>query len=78
MDSKLYNIIYSVCVQLRDGFSSLVWSTIPALASKLRLLPESDFVHLVNAAFRLRLADLQYFQSQILEGGDINLQDEIT
>ncbi|CAG8508332.1 266_t:CDS:2, partial [Paraglomus occultum] len=55
-----------------------MWSTIPALASKLRLLPESDFVHLVNAAFRLRLADLQYFQSQLLEGGDINLQDEIT
>ncbi|RHZ57895.1 hypothetical protein Glove_382g32 [Diversispora epigaea] len=49
---------------MQDGFASMVWSTTPALASKIRTLPKNDFINLVNAAFRLRVADLEYFFSQ--------------
>nr|CAG8567441.1 3424_t:CDS:10 [Entrophospora candida] len=55
---------------IKKGFSSMVWSTTPSLASKFCSLPSSDLVHLINSAFRLRVADLDYFYSQIKKDDD--------
>jgi ubiquinone biosynthesis monooxygenase Coq6 len=52
---------------LPGNFSTLVWSTTPELAAKLKSLNEKDFVSMVNAAFRLGTTDLRYFNT--LEGG---------
>ncbi|KAL3419009.1 ubiquinone biosynthesis mono0xygenase COQ6 [Phlyctema vagabunda] len=46
-----------------EGFSTLVWSTTPDLAAKLKKLSSKDFVALVNAAFRLSPVDLAYMQT---------------
>ncbi|RUS19000.1 hypothetical protein BC937DRAFT_88084 [Endogone sp. FLAS-F59071] len=50
---------------LKQGYSTLVWSTTTHLAASLRALPPAAFVHLVNAAFRSSLPDLKYLYSQI-------------
>ncbi|RIB04194.1 hypothetical protein C2G38_2008486 [Gigaspora rosea] len=60
---------------LNNRFSSMVWSTTPTLASKICTLPSNNFIHLVNAAFRLRIADLEYLYSQ-LENCDIEFVKE--
>ncbi|CAG8775777.1 43348_t:CDS:2 [Gigaspora margarita] len=60
---------------LNNRFSSMVWSTTPTLASKICTLPSNNFIHLVNAAFRLRIADLEYLYSQ-LENSDIEFAKE--
>jgi len=52
---------------LPGNFSTLVWSTTPELAAKLKGLKEKDFVSMVNAAFRLGTVDLQYLHT--LENG---------
>ncbi|CAG8554756.1 15903_t:CDS:2, partial [Racocetra fulgida] len=60
---------------IKNGFSSMVWSTTPTLASKIRKLPSNNFVHLVNAAIHLRVADLEYLYSQ-LENNAIDFSKE--
>lgn len=54
----------------------MVWSTTPNLANKIRSMPSNDFVHLVNAAFQLRIADLEYFYSQLGDGESVEFQNE--
>ncbi|KAK3115165.1 putative ubiquinone biosynthesis monooxygenase [Teratosphaeriaceae sp. CCFEE 6253] len=43
--------------------ASLVWSTTPAHAARLKSLPPADFTAAVNAAFRLMPVDLAYMLS---------------
>lgn len=52
-------------LQLNDEYSSLVWSTTPALASRLCTLPGTEFAELVNVAFSSPWVDVQYLCSQI-------------
>lgn len=52
---------------LPGDFCTLVWSTTPELAARLKGLGEKDFVSMVNAAFRLGTVDLGYLHT--LEGG---------
>lgn len=42
------------------SFSSLVWSCTPEMAKHLKSLSPEAFVHMVNAAFRLGRADIEY------------------
>jgi len=46
-----------------DDYCSLVWSTTPPIAKQLLSLPPETFVTLVNAAYRLSHADLQYLSA---------------
>lgn len=48
---------------LPDNTASLVWSTTPAKAAHLKSLSSTDFVAMVNAAFRLMPVDLEYMHS---------------
>ena len=45
--------------------ASLVWSTTPQNAAKLKSLTSSDFTSMVNAAFRLMPVDLKYMLSPV-------------
>ncbi|KAJ3336516.1 putative ubiquinone biosynthesis monooxygenase [Gonapodya sp. JEL0774] len=49
---------------LAPGYSSMVWSTTPALASLLPKLPASVFTTLANAAFHNTVPDLEFLTSQ--------------
>lgn len=49
---------------LPGNCSSLVWSTTPERASKLKSLSSKDFTAMVNAAFRLSPVDLEYLHTQ--------------
>lgn len=49
---------------LPGNYSSLVWSTTPDRASRLKSLSSRDFAAMVNAAFRLSPVDLDYLHSQ--------------
>ncbi|EOO03253.1 putative ubiquinone biosynthesis monooxygenase coq6 protein [Phaeoacremonium minimum UCRPA7] len=49
---------------LPGNYSTLVWSTTPENASRLKSLSTKDFVAMVNAAFRLNTADLEYLHTQ--------------
>jgi len=49
---------------LPGNFSTLVWSTTPALAAQLKTLSSKDFIAMVNAAFRLSTVDLAYMHTQ--------------
>ena len=49
---------------LPGNYSTLVWSTTPENASRLKTLSTKDFVAMVNAAFRLNTADLEYLHTQ--------------
>lgn len=49
---------------LPGNFSTLVWSTTPALAAHLKTLSAKDFIAMVNAAFRLSPVDLAYMHTQ--------------
>ncbi|OJD32942.1 ubiquinone biosynthesis monooxygenase coq6 [Diplodia corticola] len=48
---------------LPGNMASLVWSTTPERAALLRSLSPADFTAMVNAAFRLTPADLDYLHS---------------
>ncbi|PSR82716.1 hypothetical protein BD289DRAFT_370895 [Coniella lustricola] len=48
---------------LPGNYSSLVWSTTPDRAARLKSLSSQDFVAMVNAAFRLSPVDLEYLHS---------------
>ncbi|KAE9381801.1 ubiquinone biosynthesis hydrox [Stipitochalara longipes BDJ] len=49
---------------LPGNYSTLVWSTTPALAAHLKTLTPEDFTAMVNAAFRLSPVDLAYMHTQ--------------
>jgi len=49
---------------LPGNYSTLVWSTTPALAAHLKSLSSKDFIAMVNAAFRLSPVDLAYMHTQ--------------
>ncbi|EFX03480.1 ubiquinone biosynthesis monooxgenase [Grosmannia clavigera kw1407] len=49
---------------LPGRLATLVWSTTPERAARLRSLAPDDFVALVNAAFRLRPVELTYLHGQ--------------
>lgn len=49
---------------LPDDFVTLVWTTTPSQAAHLKSLSNSDFIAMVNAAFRLEVVDLDYMFSQ--------------
>lgn len=48
---------------LPGKYATLVWSTTPALAAKLKELSPRDFIGMVNAAFRLEIVDLGYMHT---------------
>jgi ubiquinone biosynthesis monooxygenase Coq6 len=48
---------------LPGNMASLVWSTLPERAAKLKSLKSEDFVAMVNAAFRLSAVDLTYLHT---------------
>ncbi|CAG8951499.1 hypothetical protein HYFRA_00007415 [Hymenoscyphus fraxineus] len=58
---------------LPGNMSTLVWSTTPALAARLKSLSPEDFCAMVNAAFRLRTPDLKFLHT--IEGGQ---KDEVS
>ncbi|KAF2847834.1 ubiquinone biosynthesis hydrox [Plenodomus tracheiphilus IPT5] len=48
---------------LPGKMSTLVWSTTPERAAKLKTLSQNDFVAMVNAGFRLSPTDLEYLHT---------------
>ena len=52
---------------LPGNMATLVWSTMPERAMKLRQLKSEDFCAMVNAAFRLPMVDIDYMHT-IAEG----------
>ncbi|KAI4701513.1 hypothetical protein J4E81_003253 [Alternaria sp. BMP 2799] len=48
---------------LPGNMSTLVWSTTPERAAKLKTLSQADFVAMVNAGFRLSPTDLEYLHT---------------
>ncbi|EMR11367.1 ubiquinone biosynthesis monooxygenase COQ6 [Pneumocystis murina B123] len=48
---------------LPNKYATLVWSCPPEMAAFLKSLPKSTFLFLVNAAYRLDIADLSYILS---------------
>ncbi len=48
---------------LPGNMSTLVWSTTPERAARLKSLAPNDFVALVNAGFRLSATDLEYLHT---------------
>lgn len=48
---------------LPGNMSTLVWSTTPERAAKLKVLSQKDFVAMVNAGFRLSPTDLEYLHT---------------
>jgi len=52
---------------LPGNMATLVWSTVPERAAKLKSLSSDDFIAMVNAAFRLSTVDLEFLH-QIPEG----------
>jgi ubiquinone biosynthesis monooxygenase Coq6 len=63
---------------LSETKSSLVWSVPRQVAAKLTNLAQSDFIHLVNAAFNNNVQDVTYLLSQIQPDGShaIDFADE--
>ncbi|GAB5591477.1 Putative ubiquinone biosynthesis monooxygenase [Umbelopsis nana] len=55
---------------LKDGISSMVWSTKPHMAAAIKALPEDAFCHLVNAALRLSVPDLKYLYKELVDDGE--------
>lgn len=49
---------------LPGDFATLVWTTTPKQAAHLKNLSTTDFIAMVNAAFRLEVVDLDYMFSQ--------------
>ncbi|KAL8870947.1 MAG: hypothetical protein Q9198_007514, partial [Flavoplaca austrocitrina] len=54
-------------------FATLVWTTTPGKAAKLKALAQKDLVAMVNAAFRLDNVDLKY-----MSGLDDGITEELT
>ncbi|QSL64176.1 hypothetical protein MERGE_000331 [Pneumocystis wakefieldiae] len=48
---------------LPNKYATLVWSCLPEMAASLKSLPKSTFLSLINAAYRLDMADLSYILS---------------
>lgn len=48
---------------LPGNMSTLVWSTTPERAAKLKALSQQEFVAMVNAGFRLSATDLEYLHT---------------
>ncbi|KAF2682754.1 ubiquinone biosynthesis hydrox [Lentithecium fluviatile CBS 122367] len=48
---------------LPGNMATLVWSTTPERAGKLKSLPANDFIAMVNAGFRLSTTDLEYLHT---------------
>ena len=48
---------------LPGNMASLVWSTVPERALRLKSLSSEDFVAMVNAAFRLSTVDLEFLHT---------------
>jgi ubiquinone biosynthesis monooxygenase Coq6 len=48
---------------LPGNMSTLVWSTTPERAARLKSLSQKDFVAMVNAGFRLSPTDLEYLHT---------------
>jgi ubiquinone biosynthesis monooxygenase Coq6 len=48
---------------LPGNYATLVWSTTPALAAKLKGMSPKDFISMVNAAFKLSTIDLAYMHT---------------
>jgi ubiquinone biosynthesis monooxygenase Coq6 len=48
---------------LPGNMSTLVWSTTPERAARLKALSQKDFVAMVNAGFRLSSTDLEYLHT---------------
>ncbi|KAK5171963.1 Transcription initiation factor TFIID subunit 2 [Saxophila tyrrhenica] len=55
--------------------ASLVWSITASLANKLKSLSPQDFAAMVNVAFRLEIADLDYF---LKHSETIDIADELS
>ncbi|KAI4173064.1 MAG: hypothetical protein LQ343_003174 [Gyalolechia ehrenbergii] len=58
---------------LPDDYATLVWSTTPEKAAKLKTLAGEDLVAMINAAFRLDNVDLEYLSS--LDAGHVEELD---
>ncbi|KAI7086249.1 ubiquinone biosynthesis hydrox [Hortaea werneckii] len=57
---------------LPGNTASLVWSTTPAYAARLKSLSPADFVATVNAAFRLLSVDINYMLETMPASGQAN------
>lgn len=55
---------------LPGDYATLVWTTTPAQATRLKALSSDDFIAMINAAFRLETVDLDYMFS--VESGQHN------
>ncbi|KAL8686887.1 MAG: hypothetical protein Q9218_006791 [Villophora microphyllina] len=55
---------------LPGDYATLVWTTTPEKAAKLKTMASEDFVAMVNAAFRLGNVDLDYMNN--MEDGQVN------
>ena len=55
---------------LPGDYATLVWTTTPSQAMRLKALSTEDFVAMVNAAFRLDVVDLNYMFT--LESGQVS------
>ncbi|KAL8637538.1 MAG: hypothetical protein Q9228_005201 [Teloschistes exilis] len=55
---------------LPENYATLVWTTTPAKAAKLKALASEDFVAMVNAGFRLGKVDLEYMND--MENGQVD------
>ena len=55
---------------LPGDYATLVWTTTPAQAARLKTLSTEDFIAMVNAAFRLEVVDLDYMFT--LEHGQLD------
>ncbi|KAK9475412.1 uncharacterized protein V1510DRAFT_409118 [Dipodascopsis tothii] len=56
-----------------DDSATLVWSTTPELAARLKALAPDDFVAMVNAGLRLALVDVNYL-SRLTEGVEADVE----
>lgn len=65
--------------QLPGDFATLVWSTTPKIAAKLKMLAPNDFTAMVNAAFRLSHVDIDYIKD-LDEGiaGDVQWRESVS
>ncbi|RMZ86371.1 hypothetical protein DV736_g6405, partial [Chaetothyriales sp. CBS 134916] len=63
---------------LPNNHASLVWSTTPATAAKLKSLPLQSLVYILNAALRLEQVDIQYLLSQPADKDASFYEDELS
>lgn len=65
--------------QLPGDFATLVWSTTPQVAAKLKTLAPDEFSAMVNAAFRLSHVDIDYIKG-LSEGiaGEVQWRERVS